>query len=198
MQQALEYLCKKDTILKKIIQQYGLPTIPTRPQGVETLALLILEQQVSISSAKATFTKLKATVKTFKPKNLLALADEMYRAAGVSKQKTTYIKVLAKAVIDKEINIESLATKEATQVREELIKLKGIGNWTIDVYLIFCLQAPDILPLGDIAVVNTLKELLLIDNKTDMETYTAKWAPHRSTATFLLWHRYLQKRNRKN
>jgi DNA-3-methyladenine glycosylase II len=197
MEQAIKYLSKKDKIFKEIIKLYGLPVIPTRPQGFETLALLILEQQVSIDSAKATFIKLKAKATKFTPKNLLALADEMYREAGVSRQKTSYIKILAAAIINKEINIKSLANKDATQVRAELIQLKGIGNWTIDVYLMFCLQSPDILPLGDIAVVNTIKELLQIESKIDMEIYTEKWAPHRSLATFLLWHYYLEKRNRK-
>jgi DNA-3-methyladenine glycosylase II len=197
MEAAIKYLCKKDAIFKQIIKQYGLPIIPTRPQGFETLVLLILEQQVSIDSAKATFIKLKSKVKKFTSKNLLALADEMYREAGVSRQKTSYIKILATAIINKEIDIESLANKDAAEVRIELIRLKGIGNWTIDVYLMFCLQAPDILPLGDIAVVHTIKELLQIESKIEMETYTNKWAPHRSLATFLLWHYYLQKRNRK-
>jgi DNA-3-methyladenine glycosylase II len=197
MEQAIQYLSKKDDIFKQIIKLYGLPIIPTRPQGFETLALLILEQQVSIDSAKATFLKLKNKVKKFSPKNLQALSDELYREAGVSRQKTSYIKILAAAIINKEIDIESLANKDATEVRTELIKLKGIGNWTIDVYLMFCLQAPDILPLGDIAVVHTIKELLQIESKIEMETYTNKWAPHRSLATFLLWHYYLEKRNRK-
>jgi DNA-3-methyladenine glycosylase II len=197
MEQAIQYLSKKDKIFKQIIKLYGLPIIPTRPQGFETLALLILEQQVSIDSAKATFLKLKNKVKNFSPKNLQVLSDELYREAGVSRQKTSYIKILAAAIINKEIDIESLANKDATEVRTELIKLKGIGNWTIDVYLMFCLQAPDILPLGDIAVVNTIKELLQIESKIEMETYTNKWAPYRSLATFLLWHYYLEKRNRK-
>jgi DNA-3-methyladenine glycosylase II len=100
------------------------------------------------------------------------------------------------SIIHKEIDIENLATKSARQVREELIKIKGIGNWTIDVYLMFSLQAPDIIPLGDIAVVNTIKELLDIHDKQEMENYVAKWSPYRSAATFLLWHYYLKKRNR--
>jgi DNA-3-methyladenine glycosylase II len=100
------------------------------------------------------------------------------------------------SIIHKEIDIESLATKSAQQVREELIKIRGIGNWTIDVYLMFSLQAPDIIPLGDIAVVNTIKELLHIHDKQEMENYVAKWSPYRSAATFLLWHYYLKKRNR--
>jgi DNA-3-methyladenine glycosylase II len=197
MQKAAKYLAKIDTIFKLIIKEYGLPVIPTRPQGFETLVLLILEQQVSIDSAKATFIKLKKKTKVISPKKLFILADEHYREVGVSRQKTSYIKGLAKTILEKDIDIESLAAKPAEQVREELIKIKGIGNWTIDVYLMFCLQTPDIIPLGDIAVINTIKELLGIHDKIEMEAYTQKWQPHRSTATFLLWHYYLRKRNRK-
>jgi DNA-3-methyladenine glycosylase II len=197
MNEAIEYLSKKDKIFKTIVDTYGIPTIPSRPQGFQTLALLILEQQVSIDSAKAAFNKLKDKVKDFDPKNLIQLADEEYRASGVSRQKTTYIKCLAEAVLEKTIDLEILVHKTSDEVRQELIKLKGIGNWTIDVYLMFSLQASDIIPLGDIAVINTIKELLNIHNKEEIEIYAQKWSPHRSMATFLLWHHYLQKRNRK-
>jgi DNA-3-methyladenine glycosylase II len=197
MNKAIEYLSKKDKIFRTIIDTYGIPTIPSRPQGFQTLVLLILEQQVSIDSAKAAFNKLKNKVQEFEPTNLIQLIDEEYRACGISRQKTTYIKCLAEAIIEKTINLESLSHKTSEEVRQELIKLKGIGNWTIDVYLMFSLQSPDIIPLGDIAVVNTIKELLDIHEKTEMEVYTQKWAPFRSMATFLLWHYYLQKRNRK-
>lgn len=196
MQEAIDYLLEKDTIFKSIIEQYGMPTIPIRPQGFETLVLLILEQQVSIDSAKATFLKLKTKEKTVEPNALLNLSDEEFRNLGVSRQKTSYIKALSTAILNKDIDLESLPTKTAQQVREELIKIKGIGNWTIDIYLMFCLQEPDLLPLGDIAVVNTIKELLDIHYKEEMEVHTIKWSPYRSVATYLLWHHYLNKRNR--
>ena len=196
MQEAITYLIKKDKIFALIIKQYGIPAIPVRSQGFETLVLLILEQQVSIDSAKATFLKLKNAVKSFSPKKLLSLADESYRSCGVSRQKKSYIKALANAVINKDIDIESLTQKSPELVREELIKIKGIGNWTIDVYLMFCLQSTDIIPLGDIAVVNTIKELFNIHDRNEMEIYSKSWSPHRSAATFLLWHYYLGKRNR--
>lgn len=196
MQQALDFLSEKDPIFKVIFEKYGLPTVPKRPQGFETLVLLILEQQVSIDSAKATFLKLKK-VSAIKPEALLLLSDAVFRASGVSRQKTSYIKGLAWAVFHKEIDLESLALKSPEQVRAELIVLKGIGNWTIDVYLMFALGAPDIIPLGDIAVVNTIKELLNLPTKEAIEMHVANWSPHRSSATFLLWHYYLQKRNRK-
>ena len=197
MQKAIEYLISKDSIFQNILDTYGIPQIPIRDQGFETLVLLILEQQVSIDSAKATFLKLKQNISNFQPIELLQLSELDYRSFGVSRQKTTYIKALSTAIIEKSIDIEALATKSAQEVRSELIKIKGIGNWTIDIYLMFCLQAPDIIPLGDIAVVNTIKELLNIHEKQAMEDYTENWIPFRSTATFLLWHYYLKKRGRK-
>lgn len=197
MQEAINYLVDKDAIFRLIIDKYGIPIIPKRAQGFETLVLLILEQQVSINSAKATFVRLKERSKIFEPHLLFAISDQDFREAGVSRQKTAYIKALASAILNNEIDLESLATKSSKQVREELIKIKGIGNWTIDVYLMFSLQAPDIIPLGDIAVINTIKELLNIHQKQEMEIYIEKWSPYRSFATFLLWHYYLEKRGRK-
>lgn len=196
MQEAIDFLSTKNPIFQEIINKYGLPPIPKRPQGFETLVLLILEQQVSIDSAKATFLKIKSYT-TCNPETMSVLPDEEFRALGVSRQKTKYIKILADAVLDKELDIESLAVKSAAQVREELIKLKGIGNWTIDIYLMFCLQEPDLIPLGDIAVVNTIKELFNIHDKSAMEIHAEQWSPYRSYATYLLWHYYLKKRNRK-
>lgn len=196
MQEAIDFLTTKSPIFQEIIEKYGLPPIPKRPQGFETLVLLILEQQVSIDSAKATFLKIKA-YSACTPEKMTLLSDEEFRALGVSRQKTRYIKILSEAVINKELDIESLPSKSAKQVREELIQLKGIGNWTIDIYLMFCLQEPDLIPLGDIAVINTIKELLDIHDKQEMEIHSEQWSPYRSYATYLLWHYYLNKRNRK-
>nr|WP_315243832.1 DNA-3-methyladenine glycosylase 2 family protein [uncultured Flavobacterium sp.] len=196
MQEAIDYLLNKNSIFQEIIEKYGLPTIPKRPQGFETLVLLILEQQVSIDSAKATFLKIKNHT-TCNPEKMSVLPDEEFRMLGVSRQKTKYIKILSEAVLNKALDIDGLAAKSAKEVREELIKLKGIGNWTIDIYLMFCLQEPDLIPLGDIAVINTIKELLNIHDKEEMEIHTKQWSPYRSYATYLLWHYYLNKRNRK-
>ncbi len=197
MKEALKYLSKTDKVFEEIVKIYGIPKTPFRPQGFQTLVLLILEQQVSIDSAKATFNKLKEKATNFNEISLFNLPDIEYRECGVSRQKTTYIKCLSIAIIEETIDIESLANKSSEDVRSELIKIKGIGNWTIDVYLMFSLQAQDIIPLGDIAVINTIKELFNIHDKQEMEIYTQKWAPYRSVATFLLWHYYLTKRGRK-
>ena len=197
MEEAISYLLKKDAVFEQINQQYGIPIQPKRPQGFETLVLLILEQQVSIDSAKATFNKLKSAISDFSVENVFAFSEENFRTCGVSRQKTKYIKALSEAILSKELDLESLAFKDAEVVREELIKIKGIGDWTIDIYLMFCLNSLDIIPLGDIAVVNTMKELLDIHTKEEMEIYAQKWKPYRSVATYFLWHYYLEKRGRK-
>lgn len=197
MEKAIAYLLNQDAIFGKIKQQYGVPIQPKRPQGFETLVLLILEQQVSIDSAKATFNKLKIAIPDFSIENLFVFSDENFRSCGVSRQKTKYIKALAEAILLKELDLEGLAFKDAEVVRQELIKIKGIGNWTIDIYLMFCLNSLDIIPLGDIAVLNTMKELLDIHAKEEMEIYAQKWKPYRSVATYFLWHYYLEKRGRK-
>lgn len=198
MNASIQYLIQKDKIFQSIIDEFGLPEVfPSRPEGFETLVLLILEQQVSIDSAKATFLRMRDAVSNIQPSVLIALSEEEFRVFGVSRQKAKYIKCLAEAILEKSLDLESLASKTSDEIRAELIKIKGIGNWTIDVYLMFCLQSPDVLPLGDIAIVNSMKELLHLHDKLEMEEYAKSWSPHKTMASFLLWHHYLQKRGRK-
>ena len=198
MKEAIAFLVEKEEKFRKIAEQFGQPVFVTRPSGFETLCLLILEQQVSIDSAKAAFLKIKAAIPDFTPENIIRFSEADFRACGVSRQKTVYLKALSQAILEKQLDLDSLTFKEAEVVREELIRIKGIGHWTIDVYLMFCLQSPDIIPLGDIAVVNTIKELFDIHDKNAMADYAEKWKPYRSGATFFLWHYYLRKRGRKN
>ena len=103
---------------------------------------------------------------------------------------------MAKAVSE-ELDLESFTSKSVDGVRNELIQIKGIGHWTIDVYLMFSLQSPDIIPLGDSAVVNTIKELFGVHTNDEILRLSNNWKPYRSMATFILWHHYLEKRNRK-
>lgn len=196
MQEALSFLVEKDPVFKSLKEQYGSFFIPTRPAGFVTLCKLILEQQVSIDSAKACYLKIENLLGEVTPETILNCSDETLRSCGVSRQKALYLKTLSEAVSDG-LNLESFSEKSADAVRAELIKIKGIGNWTIDVYLMFALQSPDVIPLGDIAVVNTIKELYDVHTKEEMEQLSQNWKPYRTMATFMLWHHYLEKRNRK-
>ena len=196
MKEAITFLVEKEPVFKNLQQQYGTFFIPSRPSGFVTLCKLILEQQVSIDSAKACFNKIELLLGEVSPKTITQCTDEDLKSCGVSRQKIVYLKTLSNAV-SSELDLESFASKTADEVRNELIQIKGIGNWTIDVYLMFALQSPDIIPLGDIAVVNTIKELFDVHTKEEMILLSENWKPFRTMATFMLWHHYLEKRNRK-
>jgi DNA-3-methyladenine glycosylase II len=196
MEESLSFLVEKEPVFKTLQLQYGNYFIPSRPAGFVTLCKLILEQQVSIDSAKACFLKIENFLGTVSPETISKCSDEDLKSCGVSRQKIGYLKILSEAVSG-ELDLESFSAKTADDVRNELIQIKGIGHWTIDVYLMFALQSPDIIPLRDIAVVNTIKELFDVHTKEEMETLSENWKPYRTMATFMLWHHYLEKRNRK-
>lgn len=192
----LEQLIEVEPKFQVIIETYGNPTITTRPSGFVALSQLILEQQVSIASAKACYDKIEKHLNGFTPKLLLDVSDEELKACGVSRQKISYIKNLALCIEENQIDLESFHIKTEIEVYTELIQLKGIGKWTAQVYLMFCLQKKDVFPIGDIAVQHTMRELFHTETLEEMENHATNWKPFRSLATYLLWHHYLKKRNR--
>ena len=181
---------------QQIIETYGYPTITTRPSGFVALSQLILEQQVSIASAKACYEKIENYLNGFTPKLVLEVSDEELKACGVSRQKISYIKNLAHCIEENKIDLESFHSKTEIEIYTELIQLKGIGKWTVQVYLMFCLRKKDVFPIGDIAVQHTMRELFQTETLEEMEIHANNWKPYRSLATYLLWHHYLKKRNR--
>lgn len=197
MKEAIAFLVAKDSVFKELYAQYGNPLVPTRPEGFQTLVKLILEQQVSLESARACYVKIEMALGELTSQLILTASDEVLRACGVSRQKSSYLKALAEAIQEKKLVLENLSGKHPDDVRKELIQIKGIGHWTIDVYLMFCLQSPDILPIGDVALVNTIKELYGCNDKAEMLVLADNWKPYRSMATYFFWHHYLKKRNRK-
>lgn len=197
LQKAVPHLIETDPIFQQILDQYGIPDFPNRPEGFESLCKTILEQQVSLDSARAAFNRLKLHLVDFSAQNVLALTDDEIKACGITRQKTAYIKALADAVLSGEVDFKSYRADKPDTVRQELIKVKGIGNWTVDVYLMFSLQSPDVLPLGDIGIISAIKDLTGLETIQDMIQYTQKWSPYRTAASFFLWHYYLEKRGRK-
>ena len=193
---ALQHLIDRHDIFEQIHAQYGMPNIPVRPEGFETLCKIILEQQVSLESARACYEKLLVQSGAFTPENILELDAQQMRDCGLSRQKSTYVRALAEAIVSGSLLLETLSQKTPEVVRDELIQIKGIGHWTIDVYLMFSLQSPDIIPLGDIGILITIQELTGIRDKSAVLEITQNWAPYRSYAAFFLWHYYLRKRGR--
>ena len=193
-------LIKRDPDLKLIIEQYDYPPMWIRDNTFATLILTILEQQVSLASAFAAFQKLKEKITLITPQNVLRLSDEELRECYFSRQKIVYARGLANALVNEEINLQQFEFEEDKVVRAKLKKLKGIGEWTTDIYLIHALRRLDIFPLGDLALVNAMKEikrLAITTGKEELLKLSEPWKPYRSVASMILWHYYIQKRNLK-
>jgi DNA-3-methyladenine glycosylase II len=189
-----DQLASEDADLAVIITAYGYPPMWSRPNTFETLVHIILEQQVSLASALSALNKLKERVQELTPSRLLLLTDEEMRACYCSRQKTFYIKNLAETLLSGQLNLTELEQLSNAEIRAKLITLKGIGNWTIDVYLMFVLQRADIFPAGDLAAVNALKRVKSLPagiGKEEVIAIADEWKPFRTIATMLLWHYYL-------
>ncbi|MEO6638292.1 MAG: DNA-3-methyladenine glycosylase 2 family protein [Ginsengibacter sp.] len=187
-------LASKDDDLKAVITMYGYPPLWSRPNTFETLVHVILEQQVSLASALAALKKLQKKTGSITPQNILAMNDEELRACYVSRQKTVYLRDLASALQNKNLNLAALKKMPDDDIRAKLLQLKGVGNWTIDVYLMFVLKRADVFPAGDLAAVNALKRLKQLPKETSREEMikiTKQWMPNRTIASFILWHYYL-------
>lgn len=196
-----DQLAAEDHDLRSIIEEYGYPPVWSRPNSFESMVWFILEQQVSLASAKAALETLRKRLGTVTPKNILALSDEDLRACHVSRQKTGYIQGVARAIKNQELSLTALETKPDGDIRSELIKLKGIGSWTVDAYLIFVLHRSDVFPVGDLAIVKALRLLKNLPQYTSTEEMLAiaeDWRPHRTMASMLLWHYYLSSRAKKH
>lgn len=196
MKATFDYLAQKDKTLQSILAHFGNPIIQRRAEGFAAMCHIILEQQVSIASAKACYLKMENYFGEITPKTIQDCQNEELRSCGVSRQKTIYLKDLASKVLLKQIDFSSFSSKTEQEIRQELITVKGVGNWSIEVYLMFCLQLPNIIPLGDIAIKNTLIELYGCQTLEEMEAVSHRWSPFKTTASFIIWHHYLKKRNK--
>jgi DNA-3-methyladenine glycosylase II len=125
------------------------------------------------------------------------MTDKEMRACYFSRQKMLYARELAYAIIQGRLNLRKLSSQSEDIIRHELKKIKGIGDWTVDVYLMHALQRTDLFPLGDIALVNSLKEVKKLSpsiTKEQMLSIADSWRPYRTIASMILWHAYIQKR----
>lgn len=195
--QAIDALIQGEPVFGKVIDRYGTPPLWKRSEGFATLIRIILEQQVSLASAKAAFDRLVAASDALTPERFLQFSDEELRAIGFSRQKTSYGRYLALAIDNNSLDLESLSGLDDEQVRQELTKVKGIGVWTANIYLLMAMQRPDIWPRGDIALAAAYQQLAGLEIRPDneeMEQISCRWRPWRSVAARMLWHYYLSER----
>jgi DNA-3-methyladenine glycosylase II len=191
---AVGRLSQKDKDLGGIVKNLGPPPLWPRKPGFATLVYIILEQQVSLASAKAAFKKLERKIQPVNPKNFLQLTDAELKAIGFSRQKIRYCRLLAKAILSGEINLNLVREMDNANAKAYLMSIKGIGNWTSDIYLLMALKRADILPVNDLALGIALKKVKGLDKIPDSEEIAStgeKWKPWRAVATRILWQFYL-------
>ncbi len=195
LEQGIQHLTQCDPILAQVYAQVKTPPLWLRPAGLPTLVQIILEQQVSLPAAQATFARLQHICQPLSPQNLLALTPEQWRACGVSRQKSHYLRHLALALIEKRLDLAALAHYDDATVHQQLTQIPGIGPWTASLYLLMALGRPDVWPTGDFALLTTLKKLYCLPDKVtakDLDPIINSWRPWRAIAARLLWHYYLQ------
>lgn len=191
---ALRELCARDAKLAAIVDRCRAPTLWRRLPGFATLVYVVLEQQVSLASAKAAFDRLQVRLPEFSPEAYLSLSPEELRASGVSRQKARYTRLIAEAIRDGSLPIERLARYSDDRVRALLTAITGVGNWTADVYMMSALRRPDLWPVGDLALVKALCEVQNLDGKPSRDALLdlgEAYRPYRSVAAQLYWQHYL-------
>jgi DNA-3-methyladenine glycosylase II len=197
----LMVLASRDSDFAQILETLGSPPLWERKAGFSTLLRIILEQQVSLAAAKAVFDRLCGVVIPLTPENFLTLDDVQLKAIGFSRQKIVYGRGLASAIMNGQLDLTQLETMDETVIRTELKRIKGIGDWTADIYLLMALQRPDVFPKGDLALAiafQKLKGLATRPTPEELETIAESWRPWRAVAARILWHYYLNNSTRQS
>jgi len=198
--QGVRLLADGDAHLAEVVQEYGPPPLWVRDPGFPTLVHIILEQQVSLASAKAAFDRLNAAVRPLTPGHFLKLTDAELLRIGFSRQKTLYTRLLAESLARRYFDLRELHNLQDDAARKMLVVFKGIGKWTADIYLLSALRRPDIWPTGDLALATAVQEVKRLRRRPSpekLEKMSAPWKPWRAVAARLFWHHYLSKRGQR-
>ena len=187
-------LVRRDSHLAAVVERFGSPPLWDRAPGFETLVQIILEQQVSLSAGRAAFGRLERAAGAVTPEAIARTDDAALRNAGLTRQKSSYIRGLAQAIVAGEFDPTAVAEMDDDAARAALVKLRGIGGWSANIYLLMALGRADIWPDGDLALVAALREVKRMRAIPDVERIrqvTNSWRPWRAVAARVLWHHYL-------
>jgi DNA-3-methyladenine glycosylase II len=197
----VQFLAERDAHLAEVVQKYGAPPLWVREPGFPTVVYIILEQQVSLASAKAAFGRLNAVVRPLTPRRFLKLTDDELLRIGFSRQKTLYTRLLAESLARGYFDLRTLHDLHDDAARKMLVAFKGIGTWTADIYLLSALRRPDIWPVGDLALATAVQEVKRLRQRPSpekLERISTPWKPWRAVAARLFWHHYLRKRGKQS
>ena len=195
LQRALDHLAASDDDLARAIRLVGRPPPRRRPPGFASLLWIIVGQQVSTASANAIWRRLCEVGEPPTPDSFFALTDEQLRAVGFSRAKMVYGRDLAASILAGQLDLDALAEMNDDEAVGSLTAVRGLGRWSAEVYLLFCLCRPDVLPADDLALLTAaqkVKRLAARPTAGALRTMAEPWRPWRSVAARLLWHYYRQ------
>ncbi|MFI5338956.1 MAG: DNA-3-methyladenine glycosylase family protein, partial [Candidatus Methylomirabilales bacterium] len=191
---AAQCLASRDADLAGILRRHGPPPMWARRPGFATLVRIILEQQVSLASARSVFGRLAASVDPFTARGFVEVGEPYLRSLGITRQKAAYCVHVARAIAEGQLNLGAVARMSDSNAKTALTRIKGIGPWTADIYLLMALRRPDVWPSGDLALVTAVGKLKGLRERPTPSAVAAvaeEWRPFRSVAARMLWQYYL-------
>ena len=191
LKKGFKHLMQKEPLFKAVLEQKNYEIkLFNKKKGFEGLVSLIVDQQLSVASARAIFRRMKNLIEPFTAENFIKVSETDLKSAGLSSQKINYCKGIASNIISGDLNLESLEKKEDSEVIEELVQIKGVGEWTAKCYLIACLKRIDAWPSADLGLmvaIQKLKGMKERPKQLTIEEIAEPWSPYRSVAALLLW-----------
>jgi DNA-3-methyladenine glycosylase II len=192
--QAAECLADRDADLATILRRHGPPPMWGRKPGFPTLVRIILEQQVSLASARSTFNRLRGSVIPFSPERFVALGTPYFRSVGVTRQKSAYCVHMAREIAEGRLDLDAVGRMSDVDAKAALTQVTGIGPWTAEIYLLMALRRADVWPVGDLALLTSLGRLKRLRERpapAKAAQIAERWRPFRSVAARMLWQHYL-------
>ncbi|GGG50046.1 DNA-3-methyladenine glycosylase family protein [Chelatococcus composti] len=194
LDEALGALAAADPLIGELVQAGARPPLRLREPGFPGLAAIIVAQQLSVASADAIWARVRARFDPLKPRTFLAASDEDLRACGLSLPKMRGLRAVALAIAEGRLMLDSLGAMAPEDAIAALTAVKGIGPWTAEIYLLFCLGHPDIFPAGDLALQEAARLALRLDERPREKQLRAiaaeRWRPYRGVAARVLWAYY--------
>ena len=194
--QGARALARVDPDLARVIGRHGPPPLWGREPGFATLVQIVLEQQVSLASGRAAFARLERAAGKVTPARVAATTERRIRAAGITRQKAGYVRGLARSIVSGELDVNAIALLDDDAAHAELVKLKGIGPWSADIYLLMALGRRDVWPRHDLALASAMREVKRLRSVPTPERQlqiAEGWRPWRAVAARLMWHHYLNR-----
>lgn len=189
-EEARAHLMKRDRVMRRLVPQFGSAHLESRGDPFVTLARSVVGQQISVKAAQSVWDRVAAQVGEVAPEPLLGQPTEALRACGLSARKVEYLRDLAQHFADERVHVAAWSGMDDEAIISELVAIRGIGRWTAEMFLMFHLMRPDVLPLDDAGLVNGVSRLYFSDEKvtrSELRELAQGWAPYRTVATWYIW-----------